>query len=461
MKKNPAVLYCTAFFLLCLVPSVGMLFGGTQAAEANETLSSAPAFIKAEKLNKNVLQDTTNYVADHFAFRQSAITMYSKLEALADTSSSERVILGKDGWLFYADTLDDYLGRNVLTDRETFCAARSLALTEEAVYARGGSFLFALVPNKNTLYGAEMPDAYTPFSATSNREKLSSELTKQGVTAVNLADTLSGDSDALYYKGDTHWNSRGAALAADAILRALNRPAARFSDGPFQNEPRHRGDLYAMLYPRGKWLEDDDVYGGVLDFSYASPFNSADDIAINTSASGRDGTLLLYRDSFGAALYPYLASQFGSASFSRKTDYAALNVPAGGCFVIELVERNIPKLLEKAPVFPAPERQVAVRGAADATATTHIDVLPAPEEYTAISGEIAGTIDDDSPIYVTVGEKTYEATPCAKDTKGNGFTLYIPKNMETLGIPAVIVSQNGELREIRCGGTANTIEKGK
>lgn len=449
MKKSWAQLYIALFLIICLIPCVGMLLGGSQSAAANETLAAAPVLVRADgSLNSNVLQETSDYISDRFAFRQSAVTAYSAASAFLGASSSKDVILGKDGWLFYSDTLDDYLGRNLLSDREVFCIARSLRLVEEYVSNHGADFLFTVAPNKNSVYGEMMPDRFEVFSEETNLSRLESALAAQGVSFANPLGALKNSAETLYYKGDTHWNSKGAALAADTVLRALGKKdASGFFGAKFEQRATNPGDLYTMLYPTSRKPESDLTYCGELLFSHTSDFISADDITIETEASGRDGSLLMYRDSFGRSVYPYIAAEFGRAVFSRKTDYepALLSEYGSDCLIIETAERNLPNLLGNAPIFPAPERAANAGGGLCDAVCVKLDRASPLKGFVKLSGALSDAPDADSPVFVSLGEKTYEATPIGA-AEGLGFTLYVPEDaLEDEG--AVFFHQDGHLKK--------------
>ena len=103
MKRKTAYgIFIAAFFILCLIPSAGMLLFGESEAAANEILSPRPVIFQEDgSFNQNFTDDLTSYIADRFAFRQEFITAYAKIQAaLFKESSSEDVVLGKDGWLF-------------------------------------------------------------------------------------------------------------------------------------------------------------------------------------------------------------------------------------------------------------------------------------------------------------------------------------------------------------------------
>ena len=105
-------IFITLFLALLLIPSVGMLLGFESAAGANEILSPPPRF------GLGMLSETADYVADRFALRQEMISIWSWIhEHLLLTSAEEQVILGRGGFLYYSETLDDYTGK-ALSDAE-------------------------------------------------------------------------------------------------------------------------------------------------------------------------------------------------------------------------------------------------------------------------------------------------------------------------------------------------------
>ena len=71
------------------------------------------------------------------------------------------------------------------------------------------------------------------------------------------------------------------------------------------------------------------------------------------------GQLLMYRDSFGRNLNPYLAESFSVSVFSRKTDYDPTAMADGGAVVVELVERNLRYLNANALTLPAAARDAS------------------------------------------------------------------------------------------------------
>ncbi len=419
-ERTDLIFICLCFFC-CAALSVGMLLFGPAQARANERLHSAPVLTGDEGLNRDFLGEVSGYVSDRFFLRQELITAHNRLLSFLGGGAANDVIAGKDGWLYYAQTLDDYTGVGAMDASELASAARNLYLMQEYCDANGVSFLFVPAPNKNSLYDAAMP-SYGVKAAEHSAERLMDLLDETGVRCADLFSAFRDQEETLYFRHDSHWNAKGAALAADVINRALGRSSDYFS-ADFSGTAPHAGDLYEMRYPAETDPETDCVYGGGLDYVREGKDTRPDSITINTSG-GRSGGLLMFRDSFGNALYPYLADSFASARFSRATAYQlTLTEKLGAdCVVIELVERNLRYLLRFTPVMPAPVRDVPVPQSVCGTVELAVSgTASALDGCTAWCGTLPQAADGAS-IWLFCGDTAYEAF-----TGGDGsFTAYLP-----------------------------------
>ena len=353
-KQQLSVIFIGVFLLLCLLPSLGMLLFGPSPLLANESAVRTPAFRTRDgSFNRDVLSETTDYIGSRFALRPYLVSARSFLyEKLLHTSAEPQVILGRGGELYFSSTLDDYCGRS-LSDQQLQAAALRLKEIQDCVEEQGAVFLFTVAPNKNSLIPERMPGRYPAEHDNSNYARLLPLLREQGVHYADLHTALSG-GPSLYYRTDSHWTAEGAALAADVLLSALDRDSS-FRDGPFTEEGRHIGDLYQMLYPAGSGREAELIYAPGFRHETASDPRGGNAITIEThnSGSSAQGRLYCRRDSFGIALYPYLAESFTEAVFSRSADYSPEAFSDLDCdtVIFELVERSLPLLV------PAEEAQ--------------------------------------------------------------------------------------------------------
>lgn len=343
-------IFTAAFVLLCLLPSAGMLFLPPTEPAANERLASAPRLLDEDgRLNPSVLDETTAYLADHFALRQQMVTANAALQTgLLASSPAEDVIYGKNGWLYYAKTLDDYQNRATLSETEAEQIAQIVAGIQTFCAARGASFLFTIAPNKNSLYPEHMPARYLQSGEAGNYERLAPYLDEYGVRYADLFTFFAAQEEILYLHTDSHWSNRGAAKVHDFLMTTLGLPYSAFADAPFTAENTHRGDLYEMLYPTGASRETQQQYR--FTFSHVREPRSAEDILIETRADGAaNGRLIFCRDSFGNALYPFLAENFAEGIITRQMPYPLAQVRQGDTVIVEIVERNLANLLRYPP----------------------------------------------------------------------------------------------------------------
>ena len=419
-NKNTYTLFIELFLALCLTLSLGTALLGPAGAAANEKLAEMPA-VKTEdgKLNTDFLSQLQQYVNDRFFLRQKLITLDRRLSNLLGVSGEDSVIAGKDGWLFFADTLGDYTGTGLMSNRELFSAATNVALMDEYCRVNGKEFTFIIAPNKNSLYGEFMP-SYGVTAKTSNAQRLHSLLDQLQVEYVDLFAAFGAQKEILYFAHDSHWNSRGAALGADLINRSFGVTSDYFG-GDFSREIPHGGDLYAMVFPGAKDTETDPVYGGGLNYTFTSKATQPDAIVLTTEGAG-EGSLLCYRDSFGILLFPYLADSYASAKFSRSVNY---DLTGNEQYVaIELVERNIRYLIQNVPVMPSPMRSLtlplSVSGSAEMKLAENARAGSGCVQY---AGTLPETPDADACIYVLCGGVAYEAFCLEND----GFAVNVPE----------------------------------
>ncbi len=417
MKKVLQLSFIILILAMGLVLSVGILVCGPSQPGANEKLSATPAFQdKDGNWNDSFLKDTATWFSDHFFLRQELISVNNRISAvLFQTSGEDSVILGKDGWLYFDSTLDDYTGQNGMTDKELSAAAHNLELMAQYCREQGKDFAFIIAPNKNSLYPQFMPD-YGVVSAEHDAQKLLSRL--ENTPVIDLFAAFGSQNEILYFKTDSHWNSKGAAVAADLINQRFGKDTDYFGSS-YSCTNDYTGDLYTMIYPAFAGKEPQPHYDGELNFRFTSKATQPDSITLLTE-SDNSGSLLVYRDSFGNLLYPYLADSYGSVRFSRSTSYD-LTLEADH-IVVELVERNLDYLITYLPVMPSPVSTVAVpervAGTLQITSNPRANTPDGCTQWTGLADYEAG-----DTIYVITENGAY-ITFQTKD----GFGAYLPEN---------------------------------
>lgn len=435
MKKLEAILFLGLFLVMALAPAVGLLFFGPASAAANEILAQPPVLTEPDgAFNTSVLNDVSDYFRDRFWLRQELVTCNAAVEAgIFHESASAKVLLGRAGWLFYADTLDDFVGRNRLSARQLWAAAHTLGMICEYADSHGARTLLALVPNKNTVYPEYMPSWASRTAEPTNYDNLLAAVKTAGVPAVDLRPVMAAHRDdaQLYHTLDSHWNQLGAALAHNAILDALGRPTKAWSPADYTARREHVPDLYTMLYPTGKELDLQYEPNREWRFTYLRPIRSPEDQRIQTGCETGTGKLLMFRDSFGNTLHRFMAEDFETACFSRAMPYdlRLLDTEQPDTLILEITERHVPWLAQRAPIILAPVRSLDRSDALDAEPIT-LNALASEEGWYGLSGVLPLAPDEASPVWLEADGTVYEASPVGETP--DSFSAYLPQKPERL-----------------------------
>lgn len=430
------------FFLILLIPFVGMSVYHADLSIEKKHEEALPSLIRNGRINTGFFQGITDYVADHFAFRQEMITADAGIKAgIFHSSANEKVIVGKKGWLFFQETMNDYQKRNLLSGREIHNCATVVRLIEQGVELQGAEFAFTVAPNKNTLYGKYMPDRFEAGSGEGNLEHLIAEMKKQKVHYVDLRTPLRKGKNQVYHKLDTHWNNLGASIACETLLDFLGKDHIHYENESYLWKKNFSGDLQGMLFPKSRKKDWNAIYDRPWTYEYVNNVTSTEQMEIQTEnqtqkddqknavkekqkKQKRHKSLVMYRDSFGNALVPFMAQEYLKGYFTKEVPYDLSLVDAykADDVMIELAQRQIPTLLEGVPYMMAPgvafDQDVQETG--KTAATMEMREVTGTDGVLRISGETDKRwTDDDSEIYISMyGKKNllmFEAFPSVYD----------------------------------------------
>ncbi|MCC2668394.1 MAG: hypothetical protein K0Q72_865 [Armatimonadetes bacterium] len=282
-------------------------------------------------------KELRDWFAQHFAFRDVLMHWHSKLKVQAfGTSSSSRVVLGKDRWLYLANEgcVEDYRGTRPFTNAELEHWRKMLEERHDWLAARGCRYVFFVAPNKHHIYPEYMPDALRPASTVSRQDQLLAYMKAHShvpMLDVRPALLAAKSTGRLYHQTDSHWNDLGAAVAEGVIAGKLAEwfpgvrpnPRDRYQ---VAHEDQPGGDLARFLVLQDEYRED----ALTLNASPPSQVRIVSEtprakgpgveIAFNTRAAtvrpaGAIPRAVVFCDSFSGALAPFLGEHFGRAVF--------------------------------------------------------------------------------------------------------------------------------------------------
>ena len=345
MSKLLKTVFCTLFFAVCLFFSLATFIPG--ASRVAEGGVERPALFADGKINDDFGSEYEEYFSKAFAYRGNIVGIWSRARA-AIGDGNDQVIVGKDDFLFFADTIDCYIG-NPMSDEEISAAADALESLAAAADKRGAKFLFVPSPNKNHIYPEKMPSRFLRTAQT-DLDRLLAELDKRGLEGLYLdprQTLLNAKSERLvYHRRDTHWNQDGALAVFTELSKRLELTTPEMSEIT-RTEPRDlAGDLDSLLFPSGKRYDLNPTYDLSEYYIFTSAYTSPMDMSISARGAGQ-GKALIFRDSFANAMIPFLASSFAEIQFERANPYRIdlLNDFDADTVILILAERNIRTLI--------------------------------------------------------------------------------------------------------------------
>ncbi|MBR2263862.1 MAG: hypothetical protein IJ917_05885 [Firmicutes bacterium] len=470
MKKTFKIVYIVLFFLMLCLPMALMPFFKNDAKLEKRALAKRPSYLVDGRLNLEYSDQFESWVNDSLPLRAKVLTVSNYLQGELLHGQTSNVIDGRDGWLFFASEAPDYMGTNLLTDSQIRSMAITLSLLQEQTEANGGHFLFVPVPNKSSVYREYMPARYAKGS-TSNLTRLTAIMPEYDIAFADMLKIMTEQkSEGLYHRRDSHWNYRGALMAADVILTGLGRPHDSQADAAFTVEQIWRGDLEQLLLPAGNGLDEQILYDiPHADFVFARPqgvrdtqaqlanfMSDKEDHDDHFSTQNKDladgSNLFMARDSFGRALLPYMIDNYETATFRRMDAPDLTDLPEGTDVVFEIAERNLARIIQKAPFAAAPIRtgMTAEGLAAGAALEVHADAFSTgghiygvlPDDTDLGDGRVYLLLEQDGAQIVLEAFPIYESLVLDGD-HANGFSAYYSSDQGISGTYQLTVISGG------------------
>jgi hypothetical protein len=311
--------------------AAGVLVPGTLKAPQlveNRVLAKLPAMPRDLAALQALPKAMDAYVGDHFPARTYLIPWLNGLRLAFGVSGSEKIIVGREGWLFYDnDThLGDARGAPGVTRDQARRWLLTLAGRTEALERQGIPYVVLLAPLKEAVYPQFAPDWYDGPSPDRPSLALTELSARAGVGQVvypyePIAEQAHWGYKA-YSRHDTHWTGLGAYTGYAALMTRLQalgvtegpRPFADFSE--LEAEPLAQPHDLAQMLGVASFVGID--FPQIVDPDAAKrlkvTYLTADrewraPQVIDTGQAGKP-VLLITRDSFATALTPFLYGHF-------------------------------------------------------------------------------------------------------------------------------------------------------
>lgn len=308
-------------------------------------------------------QSLEKYINDALPYRDELIRMDSNIAYYGfKESASEQVVVGKHGWLFLRQELDDYKRMNLYSEDELKMICEKMEEIHQYLYNNRIEFVIFIAPNKSSVYPEFVPSYVKVGGEISRTEQLVDYLKRNTDIKVifprgRFEEHCQRHQEyPLYMHYDTHWNSLGGYYGAKILLQELDIKIPHIKKGQLKatNEPVflwNGFDLANAMGMTGALTED--INYNIIGYSDSmikwegNPVESRNDFetVCSTTSNAIDSRKIIFiRDSFGTSMLPIIAGEFQEVYSPHvsylNTEKIKLSEQHPNIVIYEVVERS-------------------------------------------------------------------------------------------------------------------------
>ncbi|MEI0532102.1 hypothetical protein R4I97_11130 [Brachyspira pilosicoli] len=270
------------------------------------------------------------YFDDNIPFRNKLVQLKNIIDIkIFQNIISDKILLGKDSWLFYKDgnLMEKYIGLDseFFTDEELITIKNNLIYFRDELKKRNIDFIFMICPDKTFIYEEKIPHYV--------RRKTNINYVDKFVDYMNRNTDLKivypkeellkyKNKYQLYYKYDTHWNKLGGYIGYCEIMKKINMNPEHLDNLIVSNSAKISGDLAIMINFIKQYNDDNDYnINYPINYKLIKATNIPHQYTYMESDSTNSNKLLVFGDSYTGAMFDYIASSFYKFTFLHVSEF--------------------------------------------------------------------------------------------------------------------------------------------
>ena len=380
-KYITGIITAAELFLVVMLPLCCFNWKQGQTSKSeNRMLAGFPALFDTDgELSETLLDDLETWFEDNLGLRDSFLNISSFINYnIFHRSTSEKVELGKEGWLYYTRDNNLKLASGDYPDFDEDCLEQycdTQTAIKKKLAEQGIEYVLVLPPSKVSIYPEYIDSGNYSLRKTA-ADLFADYLGEHSdVKVVRLKDALleekSKTDKLLYFKTDTHWNTYGRYVGYKKIIADLNDWGILDGDKlkvEFQQSGPYTGDLSNMMGPiklNGSYLSepymdwhfigakaymvgDGEEYGRIAELAEGEGIIQGHyNVYKNDAVNGK--TILIYGDSMLASLIPALAENFSNTTFcwTYTLNQEMIDAVKPDVIIEEIAERGLNSYLDR------------------------------------------------------------------------------------------------------------------
>mgnify|MGYP000017373768 CR=1 FL=1 len=359
--NNYLSLFIIFFFLIIISPHFDELFFLDKTSILEKRVLTEKPKIELTTLEEFPIQ-FESYYNDNFGFRKKMISLNAilKVKLFKTSPKKEKVIVGKNGWLFYwVNTVkSSYTNEHPFLNENLGNYGKSIIKMKENFDDDNKIFITSIFPNKHTIYQGEIPNRFNELrkNSPSRMDQFYSFVNKNEINSVDNRNVFLTEkkNHVLYLKNDSHWNSFGAYYAYRNIINKIsslslkvNKPIELNNFKITHIKDFEKGDLLNLMGidNRSKIFKDDYFRFTNANSSFKRTVNvyGKNSVIVENNEPENDLTVLFFGDSYSYELIQFIPIHFKRTIFVRniRFDKKLIREINPDIIIYGIVERNL------------------------------------------------------------------------------------------------------------------------
>jgi len=289
-------------------------------------------------------------ISKNFRWRMDLINFYTSFRLDAGDRIYNKVVVGENGWFFFTGEVSilDYQNTAAIKPGRLARLQRNLDRLNKDLEEKGITLLVIIPPNKSTIYSQYMPEQIPVVGNQSRLDQFLEYMKLNGDTHIlDLRPALleASQSQAVYYKTDTHWNDVGAYYGYAETMHALMQAYPLLTPHPISDfKYTYTGNSVRDLPPLmglSNYTEENWILLPNFEIQLSEEKNALRDgrfIRTVTNANAQLPNLLVFGDSFYGPFGRFVEPHFSSVKFIPFT-------PIDGIWSLDWIEQENPDIV--------------------------------------------------------------------------------------------------------------------
>ncbi len=185
--------------------------------------------ISIDAWRNGTYQDSMDtYLNEAFGFRPDFVRIHNQIQySLYGKAQARGVIIGKEWYLYEYNYIRAYYGLDFVGDSTVNSKIEKLEFIQDTLEKMNKQILVVLAPGKGSYLPEYFPDSSKHEKGRTNYEAYSERLKESRVNFVDFHHWFRTMKDEtpypLYPKGGIHWSKYGEILAADSMIKYIEK----------------------------------------------------------------------------------------------------------------------------------------------------------------------------------------------------------------------------------------------